>query len=59
MSDKEPYELDELIKRCEKIRDDGDGPINFVKAFYTLAKEIEHLQKTVDKLGDIVYGVDE
>lgn len=37
------YSLNELISCLEQIRDDGEGLLNFPKAFYCLAKEIEKL----------------
>lgn len=37
------YELKELIEKLEKIREYKTGNLNYPKAFYTLAKEIEKI----------------
>jgi hypothetical protein len=38
------YELDELITRLEKIAHEKEGDLNFPKALYTLALEIQKLK---------------
>lgn len=48
MTKEDCYDLDDLIKRLEKIRDMQDGGyINFPKAFYTLALEIKSLHEKI------------
>lgn len=37
-------DLDDLIKRLEKIRYEGHGEISFTKAIYLLANEIKELK---------------
>jgi hypothetical protein len=39
------YTIQELIDVLEKIKQDGDGSINFCKAFYVLALEIKALKE--------------
>lgn len=43
----ELYTLKELIDSLEQIRKEGEGNINFPKAIYCLAKEIEGIKQIV------------
>ena len=38
------YTLDELIKTLELIKENGEGELNFAKAYYCLALEIKKLK---------------
>ncbi len=42
------YTLDQLIKILEKMRDEGEGDINFAKALYTLSLEIRDINRWID-----------
>ena len=42
---KDIYTLQELIKSLEKIKEQGSGTINFPKALYCIALEIDKLKK--------------
>ena len=44
------YDLDELIERLEEIREKGDGNLNFPKAIYCLAKEIQEIKTNLHHL---------
>ena len=39
------YELDELIKALENIKNNGDGALSFPKALYCLALEIKKIKE--------------
>lgn len=43
-------DLDDVIKRLEEIRKDGQGDINILKAVYILAKELEMLNAHVNEV---------
>jgi len=43
------YSLDELIKILEEIKENGEGNLNFAKAFYCLAKEIEKIKLQISE----------
>lgn len=38
-------DIEELIKILEKIREDGEGYLNFPQAIYLLALEIQKIKK--------------
>ena len=48
------FSLEELIEKLEIIKEEGNGPLNFPKSFYCLAKEIEELKKYVKELDEIM-----
>jgi len=39
------YSLDELIEVLEEIKKNGDGNLNFPKAFYCIAMELKELKR--------------
>jgi hypothetical protein len=57
--DKQPYVFEELILLLEDIRDGKADRLNIAKAFYTLAIEIRDNYKSLDRLSDIVHGVED
>jgi hypothetical protein len=48
-TDKDPYDLNELIQKLEDIRDLKDERLNHPRAFYTLALEIKELKSVKTK----------
>ncbi len=44
MNYEDEYNLVELIELLEKIKHQGDGVLNFPKALYCLAKELEKIK---------------
>lgn len=52
--DKEIYDLDELIEILEDIKNNGEGILNFPKAFYCLAKEIGEIKFYLQCLNDLI-----
>lgn|GEM_PF-4846521 len=43
------YELDELMEVLEEIKKNGEGTLNFPKAIYCLAKEIEKIKQQISE----------
>jgi hypothetical protein len=53
---KDIYSLDELINILEDIKDKGEGNLNFPKAFYCLAKEIEKIKRQISEASPTSYS---
>lgn len=54
--DREPYLLEEIIKKCENIRDGVNEGMNYPRAIYTLALEIKYLKDNLETLSNHYHG---
>ena len=44
------YSLSELIKQLEIIKSQGDGVLNFPKAFYCICQEIQSIKEHIVRI---------
>lgn len=52
------YSLPELLTMLEKIKEEGEGSLNFPKAFYCLAKEVAFLRIQLAVINGNPHGSD-